>query len=163
MDTHETDAGIVESHKEQEVRMREMNPVNWRLPPVAKAPCVKLKDGTVLPWTDGFAERPDLCVACDANGNTDPRAWGGTVTSEPAVAPLEINDEVLTREQGDINAPDIRGAVKTLGIDPGDAQDFTEPTTRNDALTLPEQTDPRLTVDDVVNAVFAKARKKKTV
>lgn len=150
------DPAITRSHIEREAKLREMHPDNWSRKPLPHAPCVRVKrTGEILPWTDGFAERSDLCEACDIHGNTDPASWGGVVSTPVSAAPVEINTTVPERQQGDIHAPDIKTAPSKLGLDKNFAQDFTEPVTRNEALRLPAQKAVGLSVNDIVDAVFA--------
>lgn len=53
-------------------------------PPLPKSKFLKIKKtGRVLPWDELLAEHQDLVECCDAEGNTDPRAWIADVdTSE---------------------------------------------------------------------------------
>lgn len=52
-------------------------------PPLARSSHLKnVKTGLVFPWSPGMAEQRDILVNCDASGNTDPKAWKGTVREE---------------------------------------------------------------------------------
>lgn len=49
-------------------------------PPLVRSSHLKNKvTGLVLPWNPLIAEQRDIMENCDANGNTDPSAWEGTV------------------------------------------------------------------------------------
>lgn len=62
----------------QMAELSAMDAANWRTPPLAPAPCVRVKaTGEIHEWAPFFASRPDLCENCDEHGNTDPAAWQG--------------------------------------------------------------------------------------
>lgn len=146
------DPVIQKSHQEQEARLRAMQPDNWDRPPVPRAPCLRVKStGEILPWTEYFAARPDLCEACDVDGNTDPASWGAG--AEPVSAPTEPRINVQAPPRSD--SPDFT-PLREAGLPEAFTRDYTAPElTKRDALTLPAQDAPGLTVDSVVAAVFA--------
>lgn len=136
------------SHQQLVAEIRDMNPDNWRLPPVPCAPCVRVKaTGEILPWTDGFASRPDLVDPCDAEGNI--------LTAAPAAkpAPVKLNTNIGRKPVGDEHTSPVGMASDLLGVAENFSQDYTEPTTVKEALPLPKQ-ETSVAVDDLIKAVF---------
>jgi len=68
---------IVQSEESLTNTLRAMGAKNTD-PPRPPAPYLKeIKSGIIHVWNVGMANRPDLVVCCDENGNEDPASWMG--------------------------------------------------------------------------------------
>lgn len=76
-------------------------------PALARSTHLKNKvTGIVLPWNPLLAEQRDIMENCDANGNTDPAAWEGTVNPE------EYTEEDRERDYWDARNTVVREAMR---------------------------------------------------
>lgn len=139
---------LKQSHQQLIAEIRNMDPDNWRLPPVPHASYVKVKaTGEILAWTDGFASRPDLVDPCDADGNII------TNVAPQAPEPVRFNTDISRKPVGDEHTSPVGMASQMLGVAENFSQDYTEPTTIKEALPLPKQ-ETAVAVDELVKAVF---------
>lgn len=138
-----------ESHAAMNARLREMGAENMR-PPVPRAPCVKnIKTGQIYPWSNFFASRPDLCVACDENG--DERWYEKLATpakEEPVEQPVKKARSRKRKNVGDEHSPAVGIASEVLGVPPEFSVDYTSDITIKEAAVI--ETDVEM---DVIAAV----------
>lgn len=141
---------VMKSTEESIADLRAMGAKNTD-PPLAPSPCLKvIKTGVIVPWVESMAERPDLCVNCDENGNEDPAAWWGRlprgmrtdgsmpqlaeIPSRPASVHLQGQFDPRLRTMPVINpsaarlgSPPVEAAGQVLGVTAEHATGFKDP------------------------------------
>lgn len=115
--------------------------------------------GEIHPWTEFFAQRPDMCVNCDASGNTNPTTWRQLSTGSVPTRPVSMTAPTNTPYQfdgfvsGEVpgHVPQMQNAPQVLGIDANFTQDFTDPNLVKAALPLPSGSHNEVVADQVKN------------
>ena len=146
----EAEAYFQQTHAEHDAYLRNtVKANNWQQLPLEKSPCVRVKKtGKILGWTEALAERPDLCECCNEDGSP----WVPT-RQQPVVEPPKMNVTIERKPVGDEHTSPVGMASELLGVAENFSRDFTEPTTRKEALPLPKQ-ETAVAVDELVQAVF---------
>lgn len=138
-----------EQHAQRMQHMRDMHPSNWEQEPLPRSRYLRIKStGEVILWHEIFANRPDLCDCCDEQGNIIQREQVTPVTPPPV-----MNTRLTSPQSHDHHAPETGLAAAKLGVPVPYSGDFTEPTTRNEAMRIPEQ-NSSVDMSALISAVF---------
>lgn len=136
-----------ESQNEFYNKLQEMHPNNTVV--LEHSPYIKIKKtGVIWPWSEAFAERPDLCECCNADGSP----WTGAPAAAPA-KPVAVNGVITRTNINNEHAAPVGLASEKLGVDKSFSQDFSRANGSHEAMPLPEQSES-VDVGSIIDAVF---------
>lgn len=141
---------------EWDAMIEEYAPDNQK-PPLPPAPCVKvLSNGSIHRWTPQFAQRSDICVCCDEEGNTDPAAWASLGAPHLNMAPAPTQALYPDRNYSGPApgaVPQVHTAPEVLGVTSPPVPDYTDPQEHGAAMPIPKDV-PFKSVSDAAAAAF---------
>lgn len=129
-------------------------------PPLPWSPCLKSKkSGAIFPWMPSMAERYDLMVNCDEEGNEDPALWQHRVPEKVGRRREILDEKVAAFAPTPLaNAnPAIETLAVTHGIDPSAIPDTADRGFQQAPMTIPREGKSR-PVLDVLDDMFARMR-----
>lgn len=143
--------------------------------PLPFSPYIKVKKtGEIHPWTEFFAERPDLCVNCDESGNEDPAAWSGKLPESlskvqdwtrfgshhpdvppETIGPVTVHHGMNIQDANLINTPVVSIGAKEHGMSDEFAVEYANVVNQHVPLPLVNQASDEPVVN-VIDDVFTK-------
>lgn len=170
-DDRKMGAFVVEDPEERQAKLAALGARNAEYPPLPWSPCIKvIATGEIHEWSPFFAERSDLCVNCDEQGNTDPAAWQRSPTGPaprssehattatelpPPPAGLHFFPEQFAPVNGQGDVPPVHLATAVLGVPEGFTQNYAATTAQGSMTSIHNGSARNVTVNEAVQGFFA--------